>query len=65
MPEDNARQSRKNGRLHFRMDGGLVERMHAYAKRRGTTLTKMTERLYCQLLEEEERLAALHDAEQI
>jgi xanthine dehydrogenase iron-sulfur cluster and FAD-binding subunit A len=54
----------KEGRLHLRLDEGLLRDMRAFAEARHTTVSEIVRQYFVDLLEEEKR-SKVFDAPQI
>lgn len=57
------KRSKKDGRLHLRLDDELVTAIHDYAKRNGTSANAIAEVLFRQLLATEKERE--YEAEQV
>ncbi len=58
------KRQKKEGRLHLRVEAGLVAQMHDYAKRHSTDITALTTKYFLDLLAAE-KLASYPEAEQV
>lgn len=58
------KRTKKEGRLHLRVNAEIVEQIHDYAKRHSTDITSLITKHFLDLLEAE-KLASYPEAEQV